>query len=118
MQFERKSEKQMENRFIKKPPAPVKRSNLFLYIPFLAIITILVVIYQIKKIKREASGLKKLLEERDRVKNLLSKLNFQKEELIYKGISEDKYNEIYEQLIDRLKTIEKLIEKKQEKPNN
>ena len=62
--------------------------------------------------------MKKLLKERDRVKNLLSKLNFQKEELIYKGISEDKYNEIYEQLIDRLKTIEKLIEKKQEKPNN
>ncbi len=49
MQFERKSEKQMENRFIKKPPALVKRSNLFLYIPFLAIITISVVIYQIKK---------------------------------------------------------------------
>jgi len=103
---------------IKKPTAPVKRSNLFLYIPFLAIITISVVIYQIKKIKREVSGLKKLLEERDRVKNLLRKLNFQKEELIYKGISEDKYNEIYEQLIERLKTIEKLIEKKQEKANN
>ena len=103
---------------IKKPTAPVKRSNLFLYIPFLAIITISVVIYQMKKIKREVSGLKKLLEERDRVKNLLRKLNFQKEELIYKGVSEDKYNEIYEQLIERLKTIEKLIEKKQEKANN
>jgi len=103
---------------IKKPTALVKRPNLLLYIPFLAIITISVVICQIKKRKREVSGLKKLLEERDRVKNLLSKLNFQKEELIYKGISENKYNEIYEQLIDRLKTIEKLIEKKQEKPNN
>jgi len=103
---------------IKKPTAPVKRSNLFLYIPFLAIITISVVIYQIKKIKREVSGLKKLSEERDRVKNLLRKLNFQKEELIYKGVSEDKYNEIYEQLTERLKTIEKLIEKKQEKANN
>ena len=53
--------------------------------------------------------LKRLLKERDRLKALLNRLKSQKEKLISEGMSEERYNKMYNQAIEKLKTIEELI---------
>lgn len=62
----------------------------------------------------ESLELKKLLKERDRLKTLLSRLKSQKEKLISKGMPEEKYNKMYNQVIEKLKTIEELISLEEE----
>jgi len=66
--------------------------------------------------KLESPELKNLLKERNKLKNLSSRLKSQKKKLISEGISEEKYNKMYKQAIEELKTIEELISTFEEKP--
>jgi len=68
-----------------------------------------------KKSKKEEITEEKLLRERDRLKNLINRLKSQKERLISEGMSEERYNEMYTQAIEKLKTIEELISSIEEK---
>jgi len=68
-----------------------------------------------KEEKIEPLKLKKLLKERDRLKNLLSRLKSRKEELMSEGMSEEKYNKMYNHAIEKLKTTEELISLIEEK---
>ena len=62
-----------------------------------------------KEERVESLELKRLLKERDRLKALLNRLKSQKEKLISEGMSEERYNKMYNQAIEKLKTIEELI---------
>ena len=62
-----------------------------------------------KKSKKEEITEEKLLRKRDRLKNLINRLKSQKERLISEGMSEERYNEMYTQAIEKLKTTEELL---------
>ena len=65
---------------------------------------------KIHKEKRvESSELKQLLKERNELKSILNGLKYHKERLIAEKMSEEEYNRLYKQAIEKLKTIEELI---------
>jgi len=59
--------------------------------------------------------LKRLLKERNELKSILNGLKYHKERLIAEKMSEEEYNRLYKQAIEKLKTIEELISLFEEK---
>jgi len=68
-----------------------------------------------KKFKKGEITEEELLKERDRLKNLIDRLKSQKERAISEGMSEERYNEMYTQAIEKLETTEELLTSIEEK---
>ncbi|MEA1993224.1 MAG: leucine-rich repeat domain-containing protein [Euryarchaeota archaeon] len=94
-------------------PAEERRTDIILLVLALTIFPVLYYLSKRNGMRNKSSKLKKLLNERKRLQNVLNGLESQKEELMVKKVSEERYNELYNKALSKLEEIEWLIEEKE-----